>query len=163
MLTAFAGVTAYYREPIGEAIACAAGKGLHASLVREAAAVARGKGIALADDLAGYPTNQVITGSGTTDDDLGQPPLTEAFWYLWRPDCPAGTYSTLAGFVEPGASLEEAVAREVFEEAGIRVNDVTYEASQPWPFPASRSHRARKQNVPTATRCGVSPLPANPE
>ncbi len=51
LLTAFAGVTAYYREPIGEAISCAAGSGLHASLVREAAAVARAKGIALAADL----------------------------------------------------------------------------------------------------------------
>ncbi len=46
-------------------------------------------------------------------------------------------YSTLAGFVEPGESLEEAVAREVLEEAGLHVNDVTYMASQPWPFPAS--------------------------
>ncbi len=46
-------------------------------------------------------------------------------------------YSTLAGFVEPGESLEEAVAREVFEESGIRVADVTYHSSQPWPFPAS--------------------------
>ncbi|MBT3658717.1 MAG: NAD(+) diphosphatase [Rhodospirillaceae bacterium] len=46
-------------------------------------------------------------------------------------------YSTLAGFVEPGESLEEAVAREVFEEAGVPVTDVTYMASQPWPFPAS--------------------------
>ncbi len=46
-------------------------------------------------------------------------------------------YSTLAGFVEPGESLEEAVAREVMEEAGIPVKDVTYMASQPWPFPAS--------------------------
>ena len=46
-------------------------------------------------------------------------------------------YSTLAGFVEPGESLEEAVAREVFEEAGLLVTDVTYMASQPWPFPAS--------------------------
>lgn len=46
-------------------------------------------------------------------------------------------YSTLAGFVEPGESLEEAVAREVFEEAGVRVTDVTYRGSQPWPFPAS--------------------------
>lgn len=46
-------------------------------------------------------------------------------------------YSTLAGFVEPGESLEEAVAREVFEEAGVPVKDVTYMASQPWPFPAS--------------------------
>ncbi|MEK9672246.1 MAG: NAD(+) diphosphatase [Rhodospirillaceae bacterium] len=46
-------------------------------------------------------------------------------------------YSTLAGFVEPGENLEEAVAREVFEEAGIRVTDVTYRGSQPWPFPQS--------------------------
>ncbi|HBC07966.1 MAG TPA: hypothetical protein DC046_10360, partial [Rhodospirillaceae bacterium] len=46
-------------------------------------------------------------------------------------------YSTLAGFVEPGESLEEAVAREVLEESGIRVDDVTYRGSQPWPFPAS--------------------------
>ena len=48
-----------------------------------------------------------------------------------------GVYSALAGFVEPGESLEEAVARELFEEAGIRVNRVRYLASQPWPFPSS--------------------------
>lgn len=48
-----------------------------------------------------------------------------------------GMYSTLAGFVEPGESLEEAVAREVMEETGIVVADVRYRASQPWPFPAS--------------------------
>jgi len=46
-------------------------------------------------------------------------------------------YSTLAGFVEPGESLEEAVAREVFEESGVRVGQVQYHSSQPWPFPAS--------------------------
>jgi NAD+ diphosphatase len=46
-------------------------------------------------------------------------------------------YSTLAGFVEPGESLEEAVRREVFEETGIRVGAVHYHSSQPWPFPAS--------------------------
>jgi NAD+ diphosphatase len=46
-------------------------------------------------------------------------------------------FTTLAGFVEPGESLEEAVAREVFEEAGIRVANVRYRHSQPWPFPAS--------------------------
>jgi NAD+ diphosphatase len=51
---------------------------------------------------------------------------------------PAATmYSTLAGFVEPGESLEEAVAREVFEESGVRVGRVSYHSSQPWPFPAS--------------------------
>ena len=48
-----------------------------------------------------------------------------------------GRYSALAGFVEPGETIEEAVAREVFEEAGVRVRDVTYIASQPWPFPSS--------------------------
>ena len=46
-------------------------------------------------------------------------------------------YSTLAGFVEPGESLEEAVAREVMEEAGVPVARVRYHSSQPWPFPAS--------------------------
>lgn len=50
---------------------------------------------------------------------------------------PQGMYSTLAGFVEPGESLEETVAREVFEESGIRVGEVRYHSSQPWPFPAS--------------------------
>lgn len=50
---------------------------------------------------------------------------------------PRGRYSTLAGFVEPGESLEVAVAREVFEEAGVRVKNVRYHGSQPWPFPAS--------------------------
>lgn len=49
----------------------------------------------------------------------------------------AGRYSTLAGFVEPGESLESAVAREVFEEVGVHVRDVRYVASQPWPFPSS--------------------------
>jgi NAD+ diphosphatase len=50
---------------------------------------------------------------------------------------PQGRYSALAGFVEPGESIEEAVARELFEEAGIRVGNVRYVASQPWPFPGS--------------------------
>jgi NAD+ diphosphatase len=50
---------------------------------------------------------------------------------------PTGRYSALAGFVEPGESLEEAVAREVLEEAGVTVGTVDYISSQPWPFPAS--------------------------
>jgi len=48
-----------------------------------------------------------------------------------------GMYSTLAGFVEPGESLEDAVAREVLEETGIEVGAVHYHSSQPWPFPAN--------------------------
>ncbi|MEM7168707.1 MAG: NAD(+) diphosphatase [Pseudomonadota bacterium] len=52
---------------------------------------------------------------------------------------PAGRHSTLAGFVEPGESLEEAVAREIYEEVGltIPVSEVHYHSSQPWPFPSS--------------------------
>jgi NAD+ diphosphatase len=46
-------------------------------------------------------------------------------------------YSVLAGFVEPGESLEEAVVREVKEEVGIDVKDIRYFSSQPWPFPHS--------------------------
>ena len=54
-----------------------------------------------------------------------------------QPQYPAGRYSALAGFVEPGESIEEAVQRELFEEAGVRATDVEYVASQPWPFPGS--------------------------
>jgi NAD+ diphosphatase len=54
-----------------------------------------------------------------------------------QPHWPPGMYSCLAGFVEPGETLEQAVAREVTEEAGIRVLSARYVASQPWPFPAS--------------------------
>jgi NAD+ diphosphatase len=50
---------------------------------------------------------------------------------------PPGRYSALAGFVEPGESLEEAVAREVREEAGVEVRAPRYQSSQPWPFPSS--------------------------
>jgi NAD+ diphosphatase len=50
---------------------------------------------------------------------------------------PPGFFSALAGFVEPGETIEEAVAREIMEEAGVRVKNVTYYAAQPWPFPSS--------------------------
>ena len=53
-----------------------------------------------------------------------------------QPRFPPRIYSALAGFVEPGETIEEAVARESFEEAGVVVRDVTYVASQPWPFPS---------------------------
>ena len=47
------------------------------------------------------------------------------------------TLRLIAGFVEPGESLEDAVAREVYEEVGIEIADITYHSSQPWPFPAN--------------------------
>lgn len=50
---------------------------------------------------------------------------------------PRGMYSALAGFIEPGETIEEAVRREVKEEAGIDVGEVRYHSSQPWPFPSS--------------------------
>ena len=53
------------------------------------------------------------------------------------PHFPPGMYSALAGFVEPGESLEQCVAREVAEEVGVRVQRLRYFASQPWPFPHS--------------------------
>ncbi len=54
-----------------------------------------------------------------------------------KAEWPDGMYSALAGFVEPGESLEEAVAREVLEEVGVPVGNIRYHSSQPWPFPAS--------------------------
>jgi NAD+ diphosphatase len=53
------------------------------------------------------------------------------------PGFPHGMYSVLAGFVEPGESLETGVHREVFEEVGVRITDLRYFGSQPWPFPDS--------------------------
>jgi len=65
---------------------------------------------------------------------------------VWAP----GMHSVLAGFVEPGESLEDAVAREVFEEVGLRLTRIKYFSSQPWPFPASLmvgfSAEARDEN-----------------
>ena len=50
---------------------------------------------------------------------------------------PRGMFSALAGFVEPGETIEEAVRRELMEEASVKVGEVTYYATQPWPFPSS--------------------------
>ena len=53
------------------------------------------------------------------------------------PHFPPGMYSTLAGFVDPGETLEQTVAREIREEVGVEVDNVRYFGSQPWPFPSS--------------------------
>lgn len=54
-----------------------------------------------------------------------------------QPTWPPTRFSVLAGFVDPGESIEQAVRREVYEEVGVEVDEVTYQGSQPWPFPAS--------------------------
>jgi NAD+ diphosphatase len=61
---------------------------------------------------------------------------------------PKDWYSTLAGFQEPGESIEEAVRREVWEESGVRVGRVVLHSSQPWPFPASLMIGAVAQALP---------------
>jgi NAD+ diphosphatase len=50
---------------------------------------------------------------------------------------PQGFYSALAGFIEPGETIEEAVARELHEEAGIKIDQVAFHSTQPWPYPSS--------------------------
>ena len=54
-----------------------------------------------------------------------------------QPGWPEGRYSTIAGFAEPGESLEDAVRREVYEETNVKIDQVRYHSSQPWPFPSS--------------------------
>ncbi|MCA1984576.1 NAD(+) diphosphatase [Nocardioides nematodiphilus] len=68
----------------------------------------------------------------------GEPGTDEEQCLLGRQKAwPVGRFSTLAGFCEPGESLEDAVRREVFEETGVVVDEVTYFGNQPWPLPAS--------------------------
>ncbi|PTX54874.1 NAD+ diphosphatase [Litoreibacter ponti] len=65
------------------------------------------------------------------------------------PGWPEGMYSCLAGFVEPGETIEAAVRRETFEEAGIEIGRVEYLSSQPWPFPASLMFGCRGHAIST--------------
>jgi NAD+ diphosphatase len=68
----------------------------------------------------------------------GEPGTADEALLLGRQDAwPAGRYSTLAGFLEPGETLEDAVRREVLEETGVVVGEVSYFGNQPWPLPAS--------------------------
>ena len=93
------------------------------------------------------------------------------------PAWPEGRYSTLAGFVEPGETMEDAVRREVEEETGVRVGEVSYFGSQPWPLPASlmvgftaraardrpstsTARRSRTRAGSPARRCAPRPRPA---
>ena len=71
-----------------------------------------------------------------------------------QPGWPAGRYSTIAGFVEPGESLEDSVRREVFEETGVEVGAMAYQSSQPWPFPRSLMLGFRAEALTTEIRVG---------
>ena len=85
----------------------------------------------------------------------GSPPLC----LLGRsPAWPEGVFSTLAGFVEPGESLEQAVQREVIEEAAIQTDGVRYIASQPWPFPRSIMLGFEARALSTTIRCDPTEL-----
>jgi NAD+ diphosphatase len=98
-----------------------------------------------ADGSDHYPrTDPAVIMTVVDDDDrllLG----SQAAW-------PTGRFSTLAGFVEPGEPLEAAVRREVVEEVGVRVGEVTYLGSQPWPFPASVMVGFRARAITTEVR-----------
>jgi NAD+ diphosphatase len=74
------------------------------------------------------------------------------------PGWPEGVFSTLAGFVEPGESLEDAVRREVLEEASITTGEVRYVASQPWPFPRSIMLGFEASATSTDIRCDPTEL-----
>ena len=74
---------------------------------------------------------------------------------LWE----TGRFSLLAGFVEAGESLEQTVRREIFEEAGVRLGDIAYVASQPWPFPRSLMVGFRAQLAPGWDPENLSPDP----
>jgi NAD+ diphosphatase len=71
-----------------------------------------------------------------------------------QPGWPSGRYSTIAGFVEPGESLEDAVRREVLEETGIEIGAMSYQSSQPWPFPRSLMLGFRANALTTEIRLG---------
>ena len=75
-----------------------------------------------------------------------------------QPHYPPGRYSALAGFVEVGESIESAVARELAEEAGIAVGEVTYVTSQPWPFPSSLMIGCRARAVSDALAIDATEL-----
>jgi NAD+ diphosphatase len=75
-----------------------------------------------------------------------------------QPGWLAGRYSTIAGFVEPGESLEDAVRREVLEETGVETGAMTYQSSQPWPFPRSLMLGFRAEARTTEVRIGDAEL-----
>ena len=124
---------------------------LHATLFAEALAMANWHRATRFSPLSGAATTPAKSGWVLVDSESGSElfPRTDMAIIVGVTDAhdrlllgsnaqwEANRYSLLAGFVEPGESLEAAVAREVFEESGMRVVDPRYLGSQPWPFPAS--------------------------
>ncbi|MCP3426536.1 NAD(+) diphosphatase [Rothia sp. AR01] len=105
--------------------------------------------LCLAEDREIFPrTDPAIIAAVTHTDDDGVERLLLGHSTRW----PEGRFSTFAGFVEAGESLEAAVAREIWEEAGITVDRVEYRGSQPWPFPRSLmlGFRARATDLDAA-------------
>lgn len=96
-----------------------------------------------------FPRTDAAIIVGITDDDDRLLLGSNALWDTNR-------FSLLAGFVEPGESLEAAVIREVFEESGLRVVDPVYLGSQPWPFPASLMLGFRARIAPGSSTVGVA-------
>ncbi len=94
-----------------------------------------------------FPRTDAAIIVGITDDDDRLLLGSNALWEKNR-------FSLLAGFVEPGESLEAAVQREVFEESGVRVVDPVYKGSQPWPFPASLMIGFRARVAPGSSTVG---------
>jgi NAD+ diphosphatase len=94
-----------------------------------------------------FPRTDAAIIVGITDDDDRMLLGSNAMWEKNR-------FSLLAGFVEPGESLEAAVIRETFEESGVRVVDPVYQGSQPWPFPASLMLGFRARVAPGTSTVG---------
>ena len=94
-----------------------------------------------------FPRTDAAIIVGITDDDDRMLLGSNAMWEKNR-------FSLLAGFVEPGESLEAAVIRETFEESGVHVVDPVYQGSQPWPFPASLMLGFRARVAPGASTVG---------
>jgi NAD+ diphosphatase len=94
-----------------------------------------------------FPRTDAAIIVGITDDDDRMLLGSNALWEKNR-------FSLLAGFVEPGESLEAAVVREVFEESGVQVVDPVYKGSQPWPFPASLMVGFRARVAPGGSTVG---------
>jgi NAD+ diphosphatase len=80
-----------------------------------------------------FPRTDPVVIMLATQDHGGAPRCLLGRQALWPP----GMFSTLAGFMEPGESIEEACARELFEEAGLEAQAVSYHSSQPWPYPSN--------------------------